>query len=165
MENKALYVLAGYDEMTEGILSNLQQKLFVHGFSGTQTPDIPGHITLGSFDTSRETELVEKLQAVAKGTGSIKITFSHVGIFGGSKVIFVAPDTNHPLLTLKEEFGDSDHWTAHTTMLIDDPEVIFHALPVLLGHFKAFSGYIEYLYLYEFWPTRLIRKEKLRLGE
>ena len=165
MENKSLYVLAGYDGITDSILANLQQQLFARGFLGSQTPDIPSHITLGSFDTSREAELIGKVQAVAKDTGPIKITFSHVGIFGGAKVLFVAPDTNHRLLTMKEEFGDSDQWAPHTTMLIDEPEVIFRAMPVLLEHFKAFSGCIEYLYLYEFWPARLILREKLRLGE
>jgi hypothetical protein len=46
-------------------------------------------------------------------------------------------------------------------MLIDDPNIIYQALPVLANKFEAFEGCINYIYLYEFWPTRFICSEKL----
>jgi hypothetical protein len=55
--DKRLYVLAGYDQETEARLSALRQHLLDAGLIGTQTPDLPQHITLGSFDVSMEEEL------------------------------------------------------------------------------------------------------------
>ena len=70
--------------------------------------------------------------------------------------MFVAPDTNYKLLELKERFGDSYDWTPHTTMIIDDPDTIFEALPLVMKEFTAFEGKVTSLHLYEFFPTRHI---------
>ena len=86
MSNKALYVLAGYDDKTEKYLSNIQNKLYERGFTGTHTKNIPQHITLGSFSTDKESELKNLLQKVSKQTKPFEITFNHIGIFGGSRV-------------------------------------------------------------------------------
>ena len=60
------------------------------------------------------------------------------------------------LLSLKECFGPSDNWTPHTTMLIDEPETVFRAVPIVSEGFKAFRGQVTSLNLYEFWPTRKV---------
>ena len=156
MEGKALYVLAGFDGKTEKKLSNIQNKLYEHGFSGTQTKNIPLHITLGSFSTDKEKELIDFLQKLSKQVDSFEVNLSHVGIFCGSRVIFVAPDCNRNLLELKENFGDSYGWTPHTTMLIDNPDVIHEALPAVMKEFTPICGKVTTLYLYEFFPTRHI---------
>lgn len=160
-----MYVLAGYDEETETRLSTLRQRLVDKGYIGTQTPDIPHHITLGSFDVSMEDELKASLPRVCRSTDSFRVSFSHLGIFGGSRVLFVAPDANPRLLKLKEEFGDSFQWTAHTTMLIDEPDTIFRALPIIAREFTPFCGYVDSLYLFEFFPKRFISRERLRRTE
>lgn len=153
---KALYVLAGYDDNTEMYLSGIQNKLYVAGFTGTQTKNIPMHTTLGSFPCEKEEELIAFLKKLSADTKAFEVTFNHVGMFGGGNVLFIAPDANHRLLKLKEKFGDSYNWAAHTTMLIDDARVVQQALPVVLEQFKAFSGKIAKLHLYEFFPTRHI---------
>ncbi len=152
--DKILCVLAGYDPQTEKVLADLQQSLYDRGFVGTQTKDIFMHITLGTFSPADEGMLIERMKAAANDFSPIDITFNHIGIFGGSRVLFAAPDSNAKLLALKERFGSSDNWTPHTTMLIDEPEVIFRAVPIAAESFKAFRGRIESLNLYEFWPTR-----------
>jgi len=154
--DKIYCVLAGYDIQTEMYLSDIQQSLYTQGFEGTQTKDIFMHITLGTFAPSDKDMLIDQIQHAAQECASFDVTFNHVGIFGGSKVLFVAPDVSHDLLTLKEYFGSSDGWTPHTTMLIDEPETIFRAAPVVSENFKAFRGKITTLHLYEFWPTREI---------
>lgn len=161
MADKALYVLAGYDDRTEMYLANIQNKLYEYGFTGTHTKNIPQHITLGSFSTEKETELVDLLRKLSMEVPSFELTFNHIGIFGGGRVLFVAPDSNEQLLKLKEMFGDSYNWTPHTTMIIDDPDVILKALPIVLHDFSSFCGRIETLHLYEFWPTRHIMSVKL----
>ncbi|MGN0793411.1 MAG: hypothetical protein ACI4MG_02930 [Aristaeellaceae bacterium] len=47
-------------------------------------------------------------------------------------------------------------WTPHTTMLIDEPEVVGRALPVLMRHFAPITARIDRLHLCAFWPTREI---------
>ena len=156
MGNRFLCVLAGYDDLTEAYLAGLQSDLYAQGFSGTQTRDLPQHITLGSFPTDRESALIGQVCAAARETRPFSLTFNHLGLFSGGRVLFVAPDTNRPLLALKERFGSSAGWTPHTTMLIDEPQTILRALPPLTGGFAPFAGRVERLFLYEFWPTRLI---------
>ncbi|MBO4687002.1 MAG: 2'-5' RNA ligase family protein [Clostridiales bacterium] len=156
MDNKALYILAGYDDATEEHLAEIQKKLYESGFTGVHTKDLPQHITLDSFPTEQEETLIGKIKEVAARTPPFEVTFSHAGIFTGAKVLFIAPDKNRPLLRLKEEFGSSDNWTPHTTMLIDRPEVIFEALPIVMESFSSFRGTVTSLHLYEFFPTRYI---------
>ena len=66
MTNKALYILAGYDDKTENYLSNIQKKLYEQGFIGTHTKNIPQHITLGSFSVNEESMLIDLLQELSK---------------------------------------------------------------------------------------------------
>lgn len=154
--DKLLCVLARYDAQTEKRLADFQQQLYDCGFSGTQTKDIFMHATLGTYTPADETMLIQQMQRAAEECASFDVSFQHIGIFGGSKVLFIAPEVSHNLLTLKEYFGPSDGWSAHTTMLIDEPETIFRAVPILSERFASFSGRIESLHLYEFWPTRPI---------
>ena len=60
MSDKALYVLAGYDDKTEAYLSSIQSKLYERGFIGTHTKNIPQHITLGFFPLDQEENMVEE---------------------------------------------------------------------------------------------------------
>ena len=156
MDDKALYILAGYDDETESRLAGIQNNLYGRGFTGVHTKNIPQHITLDSFPTDQEESLIEKIRKVASETPPFEVTFSHIGIFTGGKVLFIAPDKNAPLLRLKEEFGNSETWTPHTTMLIDRPEVICEALPIVTESFSSFCGTVTSLHLYEFFPTRYI---------
>lgn len=162
MADKALYILAGYDDNTEKYLADIQNRLYEQGFSGTHTKNIPQHITLGSYPVDKESDLIELLQRIAKTTKTFDVTFNHIGIFGGSKVLFIAPDSGKELLELKEQFGDSLGWTPHTTMLIDEPDVILKALPVVSNEFTSFCGRVTTLHLYEFWPTRHILSVNLK---
>lgn len=154
-------VMAGYDCATEKRLSEWQKLLYDKGYKGEQTKGLPQHITLGTYPVTKEMEATELVKRIANSTQSIELTFNHIGIFGGSKVLFIAPDPNRDLLALKENFGGSYNWTPHTTMLMDKPEVIYRALPIVAEPFKAFCGSVDSLYLYEFWPTRFICQEKL----
>jgi len=161
MENKALYILAGYDDKTEEHLAGIQNRLYDQGFVGVHTKDLPQHITMGSFPVEMEEELKAKVKDTALSVQPIDVTFNHVGIFQGGKVLFIAPDQSREMLDLKEKFGSSYNWTAHTTMLIDETEVLYKALPSVLDNFSAFEGKISYLHLYEFFPARHILTVKL----
>ncbi|MBQ8617380.1 MAG: 2'-5' RNA ligase [Clostridia bacterium] len=165
MADKALYILAGYDQETEDRLNGIQSQLYTQGFTGTHTKGIPQHITLGSYPVQKEQALIDALHQISRTTQSFEVIFNHVGIFGGCRVLFIAPDTSHQLLSLKENFGDSTGWTPHTTMLIDEKETILKALPIVMDAFASFSGKVTTLHLYEFWPTRHILSVQLMVAK
>lgn len=156
MRDKFLCVMAGYDETTEKLIVDIQQKLYDKGYVGNHTKNLPQHITLGTFSLDKEKSLIDLIKKVTNETRKFEITFNHIGIFEGSKVLFIGPDANYNLLQLKENFGNSFDWTPHTTMLIDDVENIMSAFPIVAKHFKAFQGQVQTIHLYEFWPTRHI---------
>ena len=81
MTDKALYVLAGYDDETEKTLSGIQHKLYDLGFSGVQTKNIPMHFTLGSYAADREEELKERLRKAAETHQAFSVSFNHTGLF------------------------------------------------------------------------------------
>lgn len=161
MDGKFLCIMAGYDQETSQKLHSFRQKVLNAGFRGTQSDRIPHHITLGTADPSREEELACAVRLAAKSSQPFAVTFNHAGIFQGGKVLFLAPDTSRALLDLKEHFGPSYNWTPHSTMLIDSPEHVLQAAPVLMEGFSAFEGRVTHIHLYEFWPTRHILSVEL----
>ncbi|MBR3470348.1 MAG: 2'-5' RNA ligase family protein [Lachnospiraceae bacterium] len=161
MAEKALYVLAGYDDETERELARIQNVLYEKGFSGSQTKGIPMHFTLGSYDTSREEELKERLEQIAKTQAAFPAGFNHIGLFTlpASDVLFLQPEITTEMLQLKDCFKDNMDtfpWSPHTTLLIDKREEILRAIPIVEEEFKPMTSKVSALYLYEFWPTRHI---------
>ncbi len=161
MAEKALYVLAGYDDATERELTRIQNVLYEKGFSGSQTKGIPMHFTLGSYETGREEELKERLERIAKTQGAFSAGFNHIGLFTlpNSDVLFLQPEITAEMLRLKECFQDTMDtfpWSPHTTLLIDRREEILRAIPIVEEEFKPMTGNVSALHLYEFWPTRHI---------
>lgn len=170
MDNKMICVLAGYDDATEARLSGIQKDLYAAGFSGAQTKDIPMHFTLGSYDTEREEELKERLTKLADTFPAFDVAFNHVGLFRlpQNDVLFVAPEVSKEMLALKDHFLDNKdvfRWSAHTTFLIDKPDVIAEALKQVMQDFPAMEGKVNTIYLYEFWPTRHILTVHLKEKE
>lgn len=164
MRDKFLCVMAQFDKETEEKLGGIYKELLKAGFVGNQTPYLPYHITLGTFELEKENELKELLKKVASNTSKIQVSFNHIGLFG-MEVLFAAPSVSHELLNIQENFNSSYAndltWAPHTTIIIDKPEVIQKAIPIATDSFYSFSGYIESISLYEFWPTRFISEEKL----
>lgn len=165
MEDKFLCVMAQYDEETNLKLRNIERILIDEGFTGKQTHNLPYHITLGSFDLSREAELMERVSRISKNFKSFNIKLNNIGLFG-LEVLFIAPAVNKELLELQQHFNydyaDGFGWTAHTTILVDEPHSVKRALPYVAENFKSFTGRVEALSLYEFWPTRFISEKRLQ---
>jgi len=166
MEDKYLYLLAQFDKKTQEILAGYYDILRQKGFIGNQTENIPYHITLGKKDIDCEKQLIEDLDKICASTACIDIHLSHIGLFG-LNVLFIAPDMNFELLTLQQKFfpncgSGAYNWTAHATLLIDEPEKILKAIPIVAENFKPFIARIESIGLYEFFPTRFIKEWPLR---
>lgn len=166
MDHKALYVLAQFDEKTSNTLNGYYKILQDQGFVGQQTKNIPYHITLGSYDTSYENRLCEDLDLICAKTDPIEIRLNHIGLFGLS-VMFIEPNMNFELLNLQKSFFEdctkgAHNWCAHATILIDEPDAIRKALPILVQHFEPMQARIESIGLYEFFPARCIKECSLR---
>ena len=162
MEEKALYLLAQFDDETEKILSGYYATLEQHGFVGNQTKNIPYHFTLGSVDCCHEEALAHKLECICNTTKRIDIKLDHLGLFG-LQVLFIEPNMNFELLALQKAFfkdcSNGYHpWTAHATVLLDEPNRILKALPILADTFQPMHAQITSVGLYEFFPTRFIKK-------
>lgn len=151
-----LCAMAVYDEPTQRRIEEMRARLVQAGFVGRQTKNLPHHITLGIFQPSEEPEARSALEEALRQNRGFPVTFNHVGVFDGGKVLFLAPDANRELLTLKEHFGTSRNWTAHTTLLIDGPERVCAALPLALQGFEPFEGWVGGVQLYQFCPRALL---------
>lgn len=156
-----LCAMAVYDGPTQARIQEIRERLVQAGFVGEQTKNLPHHVTLGIFQPSEREEALSAMEEALRQTRAFPLTFNHVGVFGGGKVLFLAPDTTRELLTLKERFGPSRGWTAHTTLLIDGPGQVCKALPLALQGFEAFEGRINGVQLYQFCPRELLQEGAL----
>lgn len=166
MSERFLCLIATFDEETSKRMEEIENIIKEEGIFDKQTPNLPRHITLSYFDTSREDEIKQLLQEVCAKTKSFDLAFNHIGLFG-LKVMFLAPDVNYELLELHKSFDidcvkSSAGWTAHATILIDDAENIQKALPLVAENFQQLNARVEGVSLYEFYPTRFIAKYNLQ---
>ncbi|MCE5235377.1 MAG: 2'-5' RNA ligase [Clostridiaceae bacterium] len=162
MKDKFLCLLAQFDKETQEVLAGYYDILQQNGHIGNQTKSIPYHFTLGKKDIDREKQLMDDLDKICANTACIDIHLSHIGLFG-LDVLFIAPDMNFELLTFQQKFfphcgNGAYNWTAHATLLIDEPEGILKALPIAAKNFKPFKARIESIGLYEFFPMRFIKE-------
>lgn len=166
MTEKFLCLIATFDEETSIRMKEIEHVINEAGIIGTQTPNIPHHITLAYYDTGREGEIKQLIQDVCAVTKSFDLGFNHIGLFG-LKVLFLAPDVNYELLELHKSLNidsdkDSHSWTAHATLLIDEPKNIQKALELVSQNFQQLSSRVESVSLYEFFPARFIAEYKLQ---
>lgn len=166
MDDKRIYLLAQFDEGTQKKLADIYNKLVQAGMIGEQTKDIPYHITLGSFDLKYETQVLERAQTVCQQTKALDIALNHIGLFG-LKVLFLAPSMNEELLRLYSDLvpggavNGSHNWTAHATILMDTPDHIQAAIPIVSQAFSPFAAGIDSIGVYEFFPKKFIAEYKL----
>lgn len=160
MAEQFLTLMADYDDATQRMLADWQTALDGACFTGTQTRDIPYHISLASLPLDKEAEAVALMMRTAANYGPVPVTCTHLGIFPGGKVLFAAPDMTAELVALHNACGTENtggfRWTPHTTLLIDEKDVIARAIPAAVEMFRPFHATITRLHLCAFWPTREI---------
>ncbi|MBQ7058078.1 MAG: 2'-5' RNA ligase family protein [Firmicutes bacterium] len=164
MAEQFLTLMADLDEESQQIMTGWYSKLQEAGFRGTQTPDLPYHISLATFPLDQEDAVVQKMKKIAAEFTAFPVLISHIGIFPGGKVLFGAPEKDEKLISLHVAFekDTKEHpWTPHATILIDEPETVCEAVPVLVRSFYPFVGKLTRLHLCAFWPTREIAAVEL----
>lgn len=152
-------MLGIFDSDTQQVLKEHQDAILQAGFTGQQTMGIPFHVTLGTFPPDCREELESRLNGLKMER--FEVYFNHMGMFEGQKVLFIAPDVSGELLALKETFSDEKGWTAHTTMLIDERENTLKAMEILGKRFRRFTGRMERVGLWEFFPARELMVKSL----
>ena len=167
MQDRFLYVMAQLDRETCEKIRRIDLLLHKLGIDVKRPPKVPYHITLGAFELHREEDIQKRVEEVCGRVPRFSITYNHIGLFG-LNVLFFGPDVNLELLTLQQPFKADrikDHeWTAHTTLMMDEPEVILKALPIVAEQFTGFHATVESVSLYEFWPSRFICQRPLHAG-
>ncbi|MBR3645454.1 MAG: 2'-5' RNA ligase family protein [Lachnospiraceae bacterium] len=160
MEEQFLTLMANLDDESQERLSRWYHILQQEGFMGTQTPGLSYHISLSNFPLDQEEKAVEIAQRVSAEFAPVSVHFSHLGLFVSGKILFAAPEKDSALIALheacKSDTPQQHPWTPHTTILIDEPNVVYRALPFVIKEFVPFVAKITRLHLCAFWPTREI---------
>jgi len=166
---KNLYLIAELDNNTQNIIKDYYKIILENDIIGSQTKDIPYHITLCSYSLENENDIINLLDKINGKYNEIELQFSGFGLFG-LNVLYFNPAMNKKLLELYDYFKDNSYnknqdFSAHATLLIDEPNNIIKILPKITKEFKAFSGKIVNISLYEFFPKRFIHKINLVNGK
>ena len=166
MAETMITLMADYCQEDQERLLGWYNALQQAGFTGTQTPGLPMHISLASFPVEKEEEAIALTRRLAAEFAPVQADLRHVGILPGGRVLAAAPDLTDSLVALQAATGQlrvhGFSWLPHTTMLIDEPETIGRAVPVLMEHFVPICARIDRLHLCAFWPTREILRVELK---
>lgn len=162
-----LYWLAELDGQSQARLKALYDRVHDLGIVGRQTQGLY-HLTLGSHGLEDEAEHARRLEALCGTLQPFDLRISHVGLFGQT-VLFLGPNPNEELMALHRTFfpksdrGDHD-WSPHVTLLMDEAEAVWKALPMVAESFEPFCARIEAVSLYAFFPQRFIYRCMLEKG-
>lgn len=141
-KEKFITVMALLDNETQKLLQSIQKDLEQQYGADKKTPDIPYHITLGSYAVEDTEEIVSRIIKVAKQTESFEVEFGGLNHFG-NMVRFIDPVISDKLLQLHRHF-DSDYangydgWMPHVT-------VYRHCQPMEIELSKKLTEKIEQL--------------------
>lgn len=174
MDKKFLCVMAMFDEKTNTQFKSIKDQLECIGIKSLT---IPPHITLGAYVGVEEKDLCHWIDMLCNTNKRFEVNFNHIGLFS-LNVPFLAPQVSNELTSfhkkLHEKYDNycsqigydytvkSNNWVPHATILINEPEVVLKALPIINDKFKPFIGQIVSLSLCEFYPMREIKTFNLK---
>ncbi|MBD5413825.1 MAG: 2'-5' RNA ligase family protein [Treponema sp.] len=162
MQDKFLTVFIVFDKATQKKLKGFQDSVLGLGCPGTQTMDIPFHISLGSFKVEDERELKARIKSACSHQRAFEIRLHKVGHFS-NRVLFIEPEENVPLRRLHDlfdgNFADGFPWHAHATIFCGEEAQVINAKSRLDEIFTPVNGTITGIQMGEFFPTRMIATE------
>ena len=125
--NKFLTVMAVLDDKTQALLKDVQNCITQNVGKGTQTMEIPFHLTLGSYATDQVDDVVERIKAVATVTRAFPIKLLGYDSFGDS-VFYLKPEIPDKLISLRKsfenDFAHSFEWVPHATLFCGGEEQV-----------------------------------------
>ena len=152
-----------FDPETEARFESMGGAIASLGIVGEQTKGIPYHITLALWEDSPEARelMSSRSREAARAFAPFTVRFRHIGLFG-LRVLFLAPREDAPLMGLRVVFEpDRGDWEPHATLLIDSAECALRALPAVAERFEGLDATAAAIEVCEFFPTRLISRERL----
>lgn len=165
MQDKFLTVFAVFDNKTQKILKEYQDKVLALGHRGSQLMDIPFHISLGTYCVDDELKIAEKIHDACSKNSQFEIKLDKVNHFG-HKVLFIEPEINKELLQIHDLFDNAVinkdfPWHPHATILMGDENQVQKAEELLQKIFKPLKSTIVGIQMGEFFPARMITKDEL----
>ena len=164
-KDKFLTVYAVFDDKTQIKLKEWQDKVLSSGLRGSQTMDIPFHISLGSFPTEQKDALIEQMRNVTKTHLSFAVTLSSVQTFA-NKVLYIAPDASSDITSLHNmfdcNFADGLEFVPHVTIFIGTECDTSKAKQILTTCFEPLQATVTEIHLSEFFPSNFIACQKLK---
>lgn len=164
-KDKFLTVYAVLDDDTQEKLKALQNEILQFGDKGTQTMDIPFHISLGSFPVEEEEVLVKRIDEISSQQKRFIVPIRAVNNFY-NRVLFFEPERTDELETLQLAFdgnyADGFPWHPHVTLFCGDVQSVDRAKAFVDDRFSPFSCQIVGLEMGEFFPTRWITRKNFQ---
>ena len=122
---------------------------------------IPFHITLGSFSTDDENDVVDIMERISKHFSAFDISLNSIDHFD-ARVLFLSPGINDRLTELHSHFdsnyADGYEWHPHCTIFCAEPEEIALAKEILKVSFEPMLARIVAIEVGEFFPARIIKR-------
>ena len=85
MAESFLCLMADLDEGVQKNMTAWYEELQKEGFTGTQTPDLPYHISLATYPLEMENEVLANVKKVASEFSQVEVHLSHIGMFAGGQ--------------------------------------------------------------------------------
>jgi len=164
-QKKFLTVMAVLDDETQRLMQKLQQRIISSGMLGTQTMNIPFHITLGSYSPECEKELVKRISEITSNTIEISVSFPRLNTFGNT-VLFAEPavnkDLEHLHLHFDSNYGNGFPWVPHATLFCGQNNEVSKALLLIQSQFQPFHAKITAIESGRFFPAEFLCRYELK---
>lgn len=151
--------MAVLDQGSQVMLGKLQEEIIKNVGAGTQTMGIPFHLTLGSYPTEAQDEVVDKIKQVAFEQSRFEIELTGYNTFG-DRVLFAEPTRPDRLIKLRKcfecDYANEFEWVPHATVFCGEREEVIKARALLPEISRPIKAEIVGIELGEFFPPRKI---------
>ena len=157
---RLLCVIAKIDEAARDRLRAIQQ---IGDSHGVPTSSLYGHITLATYISGDEAEIIRSCKARLHGQRAFSVHYERIEVLPVSSIIIASPRRSGALLRLHRmlvseypawlnEWTRTDQWKPHTTLLHDplaDLDAIAAQMRAAFHPFSAHVSQIEFSRVHE----------------
>ena len=166
-QTKCLTVMAVLDDQTQKRMDALQQKILSTGLVGTQTMQIPFHISLGSYPPECVEEVLRSVRDTAGKQTSFAINLIGVNSFS-ERVLFLQPEENERLTALHRIFDcaypKGFPWVPHATLFCGEEAEVRTAKKTIEDTVFPICARVTAIELGRFFPAEKIERVYLLPG-
>ena len=166
-QTKFLTVIAVLDDETQERMNALQQKILSTGLVGTQTMQIPFHISLGSYPPDCGDEVLRSVRETAGKQTSFPIKLIGIHSFS-ERVLFLQPEENERLTALHSVFDcaypQGFPWVPHATLFCGEEAEVRAAKKMIEDTVFPIDARVTAIELGRFFPAEKIERAYLLPG-